>query len=493
MLHEILGYTTFDPENPYTLAFERPIRRGAVDVALGRFGASGGAEEIVAPFELKGPATEDLDAIPAGRGRSPVQQAWDYAIDAPGSRWVLVSNCIEIRLYGFGRGRDAYEMFNLARLDDPVEHARLWLILSADRLLGGATDALLRDTDNAYKDVTNKLYDEYKAMRERLIAFLVDPAGGPKLAHAAAIELAQKLLDRILFIAFAERTNLLPDRLLERASKARNEWLPEPLWKNFQTLFREVDQGNKERGIWAYNGGLFALDPAGDTVVLPDHLVTELASLGQWDYRSDVPVTVLGHIFEQSVTDLERMRAESCGETPPKVSKRKREGVVYTPDVVTRFLAERTVGKTLEERFAGLLATHATEATLPSNGNPITWRDGVASERAFWQEYAAALRGLRIVDPACGSGAFLVAAFDLLAAEYRRAVDRLLALGEKVDFDFYDEILTRNIYGVDLNAELVEISRLSLWLKTARNKHRLQNLETTIKVGDSLIEDAAFT
>ncbi len=175
------------------------------------------------------------------------------------------------------------------------------------------------------------------------------------------------------------------------------------------------------------------------------------------------------------------------------MSKRKREGVVYTPDVVTRFLAERTVGKTLEERFAGLLATHATEATLPSNGNPITWRDGVASERAFWQEYAAALRGLRIVDPACGSGAFLVAAFDLLAAEYRRAVDRLLALGEKVDFDFYDEILTRNIYGVDLNAELVEISRLSLWLKTARNKHRLQNLETTIKVGDSLIEDAAFT
>ena len=61
------------------------------------------------------------------------------------------------------------------------------------------------------------------------------------------------------------------------------------------------------------------------------------------------------------------------------------------------------------------------------------------------------------------------------------------------DFDFFDEILTGNLYGVDLNAESVEITRLSLWLKTARNKHRLQNLEATIKVGDSLIEDADFS
>ena len=86
-----------------------------------------------------------------GRGRSPVQQAWDYAIDAPGSRWVLVSNCVEIRLYGFGRGRDAYELFDLTKLDDPEEHARLCMMLSAERLLGGATDALLRETDSAYK------------------------------------------------------------------------------------------------------------------------------------------------------------------------------------------------------------------------------------------------------------------------------------------------------------------------------------------------------
>ena len=104
VLGRLLGYSTIDPDRPYSLAFEYPIRRGAVDVALGRFNEAGSGDRLVAPFELKGPDAEDLDRIAPGRGRSPVQQAWDYAIDAPGSKWVLVSNCVEIRLYAFGRG-----------------------------------------------------------------------------------------------------------------------------------------------------------------------------------------------------------------------------------------------------------------------------------------------------------------------------------------------------------------------------------------------------
>jgi type I restriction-modification system DNA methylase subunit len=173
-------------------------------------------------------------------------------------------------------------------------------------------------------------------------------------------------------------------------------------------------------------------------------------------------VTVLGHIFEQSITDLEKLRAESRGEPAPKISKRKREGVIYTPEIVARFLIEHTIGRILEERFAGILAVHAEDVTLPVNGDPIKWRHGERSERAFWSAYAAALRDLTIIDPACGSGAFLVAAFDLLAREYRRTVERLTALNEPVDFDPFDEIVTKNLYGVDLNAESVEITRLAL-------------------------------
>lgn len=233
ILGDVLGYTQVDADPPYTLAFERVICGGAVDVALGRFGRPDLADEVVAPFELKGPATTDLDAIMPGRGLSPVQQAWNYAIDVPGCQWVLVSNCVEIRLYGFGRGRDAYEPFDLRKLDDARQLERLWLLLSAKQLLGGATEALLRRSDSAYKDITVDLYKDYSSLRQRLLSYLTDASGGPKLAMSAAIEIAQKLLDRILFVAFAERTDLLPDKLIERAANARNEFHPQPYWANF--------------------------------------------------------------------------------------------------------------------------------------------------------------------------------------------------------------------------------------------------------------------
>jgi hypothetical protein len=493
VLGSLLGYEKYDAARDYSLAFEHPIRGGFVDVALGRFSAAEGKNAIVAPFELKGPGTHDLDAIPPGGRRSPVQQAWDYAIDAPGSRWVLVSNCVEIRLYAFGAGRDAYELFDLRRLDDEEEHARLSLILSAAQLLTGKTEALLRETDNAYRTITDDLYRQYTELRQSVVQFLTGSADGPKLALAAAIEPAQKILDRILFIAFAQRTALLPDRLLERAKTAENEFRPVPIWHNFQGLFRSVDKGNPRLNIWPYNGGLFSEDPIADAVELPDALAENLAKLGEWDYRNDVPVTLLGHLFEQSVTDLEKLRADARGEPAPPVTKRKKEGVVYTPDFVTRFLAERTIGLALAERFDALLRQHGKGDAPRENGAKLFGEDEQEEERAFWRDYLAGLHALTIVDPACGSGAFLVAAYDLLAAEYRRVVARLDDLGEAIDFDPLDEIVTKNLYGVDINAESVEITRLALWLKTARSQHRLQNLEATIKVGDSLIADKKYT
>ena len=69
-----------------------------------------------------------------------------------------------------------------------------------------------------------------------------------------------------------------------------------------------------------YNGGLFAADPIVDALVVPDALAKDIAALGNWDYRREVPVTVLGHIFEQSITDIEQLKAASRGEAPPKIS-----------------------------------------------------------------------------------------------------------------------------------------------------------------------------
>ena len=138
----VLGYHGPAGGADYNVSTEQNILRGSVDLALGRFG--GKTPDIVAPFELKGADTRDLDAIMPGRNKSPVQQAWEYAMNARGVKWVLVSNMIELRFYGFGEGTSAYEEFRLDQLTDPEEYARFMLLLSAENLLSGRTADLLK-------------------------------------------------------------------------------------------------------------------------------------------------------------------------------------------------------------------------------------------------------------------------------------------------------------------------------------------------------------
>jgi type I restriction-modification system DNA methylase subunit len=484
VLVTVLGYTPYRAGETFTVAAEEALGKGAVDTALGTF--SGSERTVLAPFELKGPGTEDLDAIMPGRNKSPVQQAWEYAIDAPGAKWVLVSNCAEIRLYAFGHGRELYETWDLERLDDPQEHERLWLFIGAQNLLSGRTAALLDESANEQKDITNKLYILYKETRDKLIQILEDQP--PRLTRLAAIEHAQTILDRVIFIKFAELTSLLPPKLIHKAWDEKSPFRQNSAWENFVGLFEAVDKGKPELDIPAYNGGLFAKNAIIDALGLPYYVCENFDKIAEYDFSSEEPVSVLGHIFEQSVSDIEAMRAQAQGQEPPKTTKRKRDGVVYTPPFVTRFIVEETIGKTLSERFAAVLDAHGVVETKSEKEVTYDWTPEV--ECAVWRDYRQELRGLTIVDPACGSGAFLIAAFDYLAAEYKRVAERLAALGETVDASEVDrEILAGNLHGVDLNPEPVEITKLSLWLKTAKRGKLLQDLDASIKCGNSLIAD----
>nr|WP_137829491.1 N-6 DNA methylase [Methylobacterium sp. L1A1] len=495
IVERVLGYRPFASGAAFTVVAEHPAGAGSVDLALGHFDAK--SRRVLAPFELKGPKTRDLDAIMPGRAKSPVQQAWDYATDLPGSKWVLVSNLLEVRLYAFGHGRSSCERFDLARLDEPEELKRLWFLLGADNLLSGSTAGLLDRSARADRTITDQLYADYKTLRDRLIDAVDE--GHPTLGRTKAIEHAQTILDRVLFIAFAEDTGLLPAETIRNALAQQNPFVATSLWDIFKGLFRAIDQGHATAGIPAYNGGLFAPHPELDVISLSDDLCRAFEALASYDFESDVSVEVLGHIFEQSITDIEAMQAKARGEEPPTATKKKREGVVYTPTFVTRFIVEETIGRTLAERFAAILPRYARGKGQPAPGVDIVWRSSKA-EREFWEAYQDALRTLTVVDPACGSGAFLIAAFDFLAAEYRRVNERLADLtggkgvtaGQLRLFDPDREILTHNLFGVDVNAASVEITKLSLWIKTAKRGKALDSLEGNIRVGNSLIENADF-
>lgn len=494
----VLGYRGSAHGAAYTVEAEKAVLNGSVDLALGRFG--GVKPEIVAPFELKGANTRDLDAIMPGRAKSPVQQAWEYATNARGVKWVLVSNYVELRLYGFGEGTEAYEVFRLDALTDPAEYARFMLLLSADSLLGGRTAELLKESRREDKDITDSLYRDYKALRVALIAAV--QAADPSITPLDAIATAQTILDRVLFIAFAEDTALLPRETLAKAFENRDPYNPRPVWSNFLGLFRAIDQGSDQLKIPRYNGGLFAPDPVIAALELPDAVCEGFKALGGYDFASEVSVTVLGHIFEQSIGDVERLQAAARGEPEPAekasgtTGRRKRDGVVYTPDYIARFIVAETLGAHLGEAFAAIVRQHAKAGADLSDYESILWRRKSAELEA-WQAYRDRIRTLRVVDPACGSGVFLIMALDFLRAELTRVNDKVAALEGKAGYtenllDPDSEILTNNLFGVDVNAESVELTQLSLWIRTARRGKVLDSLEGNIRVGDSLIEDASF-
>lgn len=496
IVEAVLGYTSPVGNNDYTVESEQTILKGSVDLALGHF--SHGKVNIIAPFELKGAKTKDLDAIMPGRNKTPVQQAWEYATNNVGTKWVLVSNYVEIRLYGFGEGTQAYEHFDMARLHEPQEYARFMLLLSAENFLGGKTADLLKESRREDKDITDALYADYKALRSTLIDGIRNTT--PNIDPLDCIATAQTVLDRVLFIAFAEDTGLLPKNILEQAFESEDKFNPRPVWDNFKGLFTAIDKGSNGLGVPKYNGGLFAPDAAIDALTLTNDVCERFKKIGDYDFASEISVTVLGHIFEQSIADVERLQAIARGEevedekAKGTSGRRKRDGVVYTPDYIARFIVEQTVGTHIREIFDATVQTFAKKGADVTDYENIPWKRKSAELEA-WRSYRDSLTKLRIVDPACGSGVFLVMAFDFLKAELNRVNDKVNELEGKDQPDFFDpdsEILTNNLFGVDVNSESVEIAKLSLWIKTARRGKVLDSLDDNLMVGDSLIEDSNF-
>lgn len=494
---DVLGYQDFNDSGQWTVAVEAQIGAGSVDLALGQFTAKG-ERQIIAPFELKGAKTKNLDAIMPGRAKTPVQQAWEYASDNVGTKWVLVSNYLEIRLYSYADGRLFYDSFDLAKLHDPAEYQRFMLLLSSDNLLSGRTLEILEESRKEDRDITARLYADYRTLRSDLIGAV--RAALPDGDQLEAIRLGQTILDRVLFIAFAEDNGLLPDDSLLNAFQHRDPYNPKPVWQTFLGLFTAIDRGNDQLKIPRYNGGLFHPNEAINALTIPDHICEDFKRLAEYDFASEISVTVLGHIFEQSIADVEQLQAEALGEAPIEkkstgtTGRRKRDGVVYTPDYVARFIVDQTLGTHCREIFAEILSRYAAKGAKAGD-EAIAWKSAKA-ERQAWAEYRDRLTGLRIIDPACGSGVFLIMAFDLLRAELQQVNTKLAELegkgmaGNLLDPD--SEILTHNLFGVDVNSESVEIAKLSLWIKTARRGKVLDSLDNNLRVGDSLIEDSSF-
>jgi type I restriction-modification system DNA methylase subunit len=476
----IFGYV-MNPDAGFNLTTELKNIKDAKKTDGAILNANGAALAVI---ELKGTDTKDLDKVN--------DQAFNYKNNQPDCVYVITSNFEKLRFYIHNAVE--HEEFNLFALSEE-RFALMWLFLQKENLLSGIP-AKVKDESLLQEDkITKELYADYSAFKNALWTDMVqqNPQHDPLLLYKKS----QKLLDRFLFIFFAEDKGLLPPnsilRVIERWEVLKEEDAYKPIYDIFKQYFGYMDTGRKGKkpadDIAPYNGGLFKADELLDGLLMDDELLKKhCLKLTNYDFADEVDTNILGHIFEHSLNDIENVRAQLAGEEVDKSkTKRKKDGVFYTPKYITKYIVDNTVGKLCEEKKAEL-GIDDEEFAKDRKGRK---KETIKKLDALLKQYRAWLLELTICDPACGSGAFLNQALEFLMAEHHYVDELEAALfeGSIVFQNVENHILENNIYGVDINEESVEIARLSLWLRTAKKGRKLTSLSSNIKCGNSLIDD----
>ena len=458
------------------------------DGALGFFDING-KKDVKVVIELKASKISlDIRQKRVGDTRTPVEQAFGYAPKFEGScKWVIVSNYKEIRLYKANNMLE-YQVFFLKNLKDDLEFKKFIYLLSFENLV--KTDKTIKLTETYQKrqiEIEKKFYTEYKNMRLHIFENI--KKNNPQKDEYILLEKVQKLLNRFLFICFCENKDLLPNNsyheMLERGKKT------EDIFESFKSFCSWINIGNIKYNISKFNGGLFKNDEVLDTLVIDDKVFEEMEKISEYDFSSDLNENILGHIFEQSINDIEDLKKEIKSEVfDKKKGKRKKDGIFYTPKYITKYIVENSIENWLDNKRKELGEDKLPELT-EKDFNYDLYKRNYKKHIEFWTKYREAVKNIKIVDPACGSGAFLITAFEYLLNYNNYLNDKIFDLTGTKDLfsDTTKEILQNNIFGVDLNKESVEITKLSLWLKTADKNKTLATLENNIKCGNSLIDD----
>jgi type I restriction-modification system DNA methylase subunit len=479
---KILGYT-IHPDQDYNLTTELKNIKDSkkTDGAILRDG------KALAVIELKGADTKDLEKIR--------DQAFNYKNNQPDCVYVITSNFEKLRFYI----HNAVDFIEFPILHMQQEEFRLlWLLLQKDNLLAGIPQQIKAESLLVEEQVTKKLYADYSAFKQELWQDIV--RNNPGNDELLLYKKSQNLLDRFLFIFFAEDKGLLPPNSISEIVKQWDKLAEmdeyRPLYDRFKKYFGYMNTGRAVPGkaeIHAYTGGLFAADELLDSLTISDGLLKKhVSKLTEYDFESEVDTNILGHIFEHSLNDIENVRASLDGTAVDKSkTKRKKDGVFYTPKYITKYIVDNTVGKLCMEKKAELeiIDEEFSRGTVYKTKDAEQKRRGELRDKLT--KYRNWLLQLAICDPACGSGAFLNQVLEFLMAEHRY-LDELesMLFGSSIVFPNVEKhILENNIFGVDINEESVEIARLSLWLRTAQKGRKLSSLSSNIKVGNSLIDD----
>ena len=378
----------------------------------------------------------------------------------------------------------------------------------------------------------------------RLLQALADKTDQPM---PAIREAALIFLYRLLFVLYAEDRGLLPvndaayddyglrkrvrDDVAQRKTRSDTfSTTASSYYSHLTDLFAQIDQGDPSIGLPPYNGGLFAQDaaPLLIQVRLPDDVIADVVydlshtqDNGQSRYVNyrDMSVQQLGSLYERLLEQEPVLDADGRVHIRPNPYARKDSGSFYTPQDLVDLIVDQTLKPLIEER---LEAFEARADELRSDRRPKAERRAELSRL----DPAQAVLDLKVLDPAMGSGHFLVSAVDFLTddiadlVEFAPAVpdwldaddayhspllDRVAAIRDVIlqraaesgwvvnDSQLTDQaiirrlVLKRCIYGVDKNPLTVELAKVSLWLHSFTVGAPLSFLDHHLRRGDSLV------
>jgi len=429
---------------------QRRTLTGVADYSLLNIG---GTSKIF--LELK-KFEEDLDGTRrvGGKVKSFPQMAIDYAWQSRAD-WAVLTNFEKIRLY-YSRVKKPEEglIFELKYNEYLTNFDKLWL-LSKESVVSGLLDTY--EKRRLRRDVDEELLKDLVYCRKLLVSNV--RRNNPQLSKDEINEATQKILDRLMFIRSCEDRLIIP---------AESLWTQFSVWQkiaidksvrtfmmDLKNIFRDFDA--------VYNGKLFAPHLCEDVRV--DNEVLETILILLYNYNFDlIPVDVLGNAYELYIGTIIKEKEGALKEDELTLVEdpavRKKHGIYYTPEYVVDFIVRNTLGKLLRK------CKSVEEVSK-----------------------------IKVLDPACGSGSFLIKAFDVIKEwydDYNKRNQRVAA-PSTLDAHFYvvsnieDRILTDNLYGVDLDPQAVEITMLNLSLKAVKPRTKLPFMGDHIKCGNSLI------
>lgn len=327
------------------------------------------------------------------------------------------------------------------RFDEYIDRLdQLWL-LSKDSFKANELDLYAQKHGKKMQKILvgDQLYKHLNECRQMLIEKLGTWNGIKD--QRLLDEGVQKLLDRLIFIRVAEDRGIEPPTLIPLLRAWENNKEGKTLYESMIGKFRELDN--------TYNSNLFTEHPFerwNESPGVTEKVIETFqgkASYYEYDFKI-MPADVLGAVYENY---LGHMLAESEKGTvlDKNLKKRKEQGIYYTPEFIVDYIVKNALKPVLDKC-----------------------------------QSVNDLKKIKVLDPACGSGSFLIKALEVINEKYKE-------FNYKGDEMTKIMILQENLFGVDLDEQAVEIARLNLLINSLEKRMKLPKLDKNIKNGNSLI------